>query len=195
MGGSRMAKDSPSKKRGRAQRAKAILAAAKSGGLDADVEVDRRTKSRQKQFAAAAEEAGRAGRVTDHTLDIMDQTPRVVEMASATMEPDWGDNPAHLDTTEEVKGALVEAGLDPMDIDTPGQATFGHSLVHAYANDRDLGGRTPEQLEAEHDMVVEAMREYGFDHDSPLDKPDITGGGGGAMLVVDTVPIFGGDDE
>lgn len=94
---------------------------------------------------------------------------------SGHADPDWHDNPDHLDTPAEVREGLMEAGLDPMDVDTEQQALFGHALVHGYANDPDLGGRTPAQLEAEHDLVVAAMDDYGFDHDSPLDVHSIFG--------------------
>lgn len=88
-------------------------------------------------------------------------------------EPDFEDNPPGLDTPEEVKMSLDEDGLDPMDVDSVEEATFGHSLVHAFADDPDHGGRTEVQLEAEHDMTVEAMIEFGVEHDSPLDLEDI----------------------
>lgn len=87
-------------------------------------------------------------------------------------EPDWGDNPSHLDTPAEVRASLRADGLDPMDTDTREEAMFGHFLVHAYADDEDMGGRTPAQLEAEHDLTVAAMLSYGVGHESPMDRPD-----------------------
>lgn len=89
------------------------------------------------------------------------------------VDPDWDDNPDDLDSIPEVKAALAEAGLDPMDIDTRKEASFGHSVTHAFADDPGRGGRTPAQLEAEHDMTVEAMQGFGMDHDSELDLDDI----------------------
>lgn len=93
-----------------------------------------------------------------------------------TRDPDWHNNPDNLDSPEEVREDLREDGLDPMDTRTQDQAMFGHFLVHALADDDDRGGRSPEQLEAEHDMVVAAMNEHGADHRSPLDHDDIEGG-------------------
>jgi hypothetical protein len=88
-------------------------------------------------------------------------------------DPDWSDNPDDLDTPEEVRETLKERGLDPMDVDTKDEAMFGHFLIHAYADDPDMGGRTPTELEAEHDMVVEALvNDHDVDHDSPLDFDD-----------------------
>lgn len=87
--------------------------------------------------------------------------------------PDWNDNPPDLDTPQEVRESLRADGLDPMDTDSKQQASFGHSLTHSFADDPDLGGRTPEQLEAEHDMTVDAMEEFGVDHDSELGLNDI----------------------
>lgn len=95
--------------------------------------------------------------------------------AAGRGEPDWGDNPEHLDSAAEVRADLLEDGHDPMDVDTEKEALFGHALVHAYANDPDMGGRTAEQLEAEHDLVVDAMDDFGFDHDSPLDVHPLFG--------------------
>lgn len=190
-----MSSDDPEAKRARARRAKAVVAAATADGIASDVEVDRRKKSRNRRFVEAAEQAAEATAPTDHTLDIMDQAPVVVEMARSSMDPDWEDNPNNLDTSVEVRSELRDDGLDPMDVSTPQQASFGHSLVHQFANDRDLGGRTPEQLEAEHDMTVAAMREFGHKHDSPLSMGGITGDGGGADLEVEAPSIFGGDRE
>lgn len=156
-----------------AQQANSLLAAAlaseaaysgKIGRID-----DARRKSRTQEMAERAERSGRANRVTGHTLDLGMEDGTVTRMARGSMEPDWDDNPEHLDTPAEVRADLRDSGLDPMDTGTEEEATFGHFLVHAFADDKDHGGRTPAQLEAEHDMVVEAMQEHGVDHHSPLD--------------------------
>lgn len=94
-------------------------------------------------------------------------------LGSHGREPDWHDNPDHLDEPEEVRESLRDSGLDPMDVGTKEQAAFGHFLVHSFADDEDLGGRTPEQLEAEHDLTVQAMRDFGVGHHSPLDRADV----------------------
>lgn len=88
-------------------------------------------------------------------------------------DPDWDNNPPGLDTPEEVRASLRADRLDPMDVDTKEEAVFGHSLVHAFADDADHGGRTEAQLEAEHDLTVDAMEDFGVGHDTPLDKEDI----------------------
>lgn len=88
-------------------------------------------------------------------------------------EPDWNDNPADLDTPEEVRESLRDDGLNPMNVGTQEEAQFGHALVHELANDPDHGGRTAAQLEAEHDLVVDALHDYGVDTDSPLDRSDL----------------------
>lgn len=156
-----------------AQRANSLLAAAlaseaaysgKIGRID-----DARRKSRTQQMAERAERSGRAKRVTGHTLDLGMEDGTVTRMARGSMEPDWDDNPEHLDTPAEVRADLRDSGLDPMDTETEEEASFGHFLVHSFADDDDLGGRSPAQLEAEHDMVVEAMQDHGVGHHSPLD--------------------------
>lgn len=138
-------------------------------------------KSRNKQFVEEVQHAGTVGSPTNHTLSTMDMAGNVVAMTQSPMaagqEPDWDDNPDDLDTPDEVREDLRESGLDPMDVSTKSKAEFGHFLVHAMADDHDRGGRTPEQLEAEHDMVTAALDDYGVNHDSPLDTGDIYGGG------------------
>lgn len=88
-------------------------------------------------------------------------------------DPDWEDNPDDLDTPEEVRDDLRDSGLNPMNVGSEDEATFGHFLVHAFADDDDLGGRTPEQLEAEHDLTVGAMLDFGVGHHSPMDRSDV----------------------
>jgi len=88
-------------------------------------------------------------------------------------DPDWENNPDHLDTPEEVREDLLESGLNPMNVGTEAEATFGHFLVHGFADDEDFGGRSPAQLEAEHDLTVQAMADFGVGHRSPLDRSDI----------------------
>lgn len=157
------------------KRAAARQAAAMAASIQADAFLDRRKKSRNKQVAENAAKAAEVTPPLGHSLRTMEPTT-VGRMAAASMEPDWGDNPAHLSNPMEVKEDLRDDGLDPMDVDTREEATFGHFLVHAMADDADRGGRTPQQLEAEHDMVVAAMREHGVDHHSPLDLAGIEGG-------------------
>lgn len=143
---------------------------------------DARSKSRTQQMAERAERAGRASAPTNHTLDLGTGTGVATEMARGSIQPDWDDNPEHLDTPAEVRTDLRQSGLDPMDTETKDEAMFGHFLVHSFADDRDMGGRTPAQLEAEHDMVVEAMQDHGVDHHSPLDVASplaLPGRGGG----------------
>lgn len=89
-------------------------------------------------------------------------------MPHGNQDPFAGLPPA-LDSTSEVREELTQADLDPMDIETEDQAVFGHSLTHAFADDPDMGGRTEEQLEAEHAMTVMAMHDFGVGHDSSLD--------------------------
>lgn len=98
------------------------------------------------------------------------------------VEATWNDNPGDLDTPQEVRESIRERGHDPMDVETKSEAEFGHYLVHSLVDDPDHGGRTPTQLEAEHDMVVDALEEYGVDHDTPLEFEDpfgVTADGGG----------------
>lgn len=162
----------------RSERAKAVLAAAAAADadLDAATGLDKRRKSRVKEFAERATKAGEIGSPVDANLQTMDQAETVADMARAGLDPDWEDNPDHLDTSAEVRADLREDGLDPVDVNTEERAAFGHFLLHTFANDPDRGGRTPEQLEAEHDMVVDAMIDEGMDHDSPLDLQNIQGG-------------------
>lgn len=183
------------------RRGEAALEAASDRELDADTFVDRRRKSRGQRFAEAVTETTMVDAPTGHTLSTTDTTDRVVQMARAPMEPDWEDNPEDLDTPEEVREDLRESGLDPMDTATADEAQFGHFLVHTYADDRDRGGRTVAQLEAEHDMVVASMLEHGVNHHSPLDVGDIHGGdmlgaGGGGddgLLNIGRIDLgFGG---
>lgn len=94
-------------------------------------------------------------------------------LMSANDDPDWEDNPDHLDTPEEVRDDLRDSGLNPMNVGTEAEATFGHFLVHGFADDEELGGRSAAQLEAEHDLTVQAMRDFGVGHHSPLDRSDI----------------------
>lgn len=145
---------------------------------------DRRTKSRTQEMAERAERAGRASAPTDHTLDLGTGTGVATEMARGSIEPDWNDNPEHLDTPAEVRADLRASGLDPMDTETEDEAMFGHFLVHSFADDRDRGGRSPAQLEAEHDMVVAAMLGHGVEHRSPLDiaSPLALPGRGGGQI-------------
>lgn len=103
-------------------------------------------------------------------------------------EPDWHDNPDHLDTPDEVRDDLRESGLDPMNVGTEEEATFGHFLIHGFEDDEGLGGRTADQLEAEHDMTVEAMADFGVGHESPMDAP------GGAFDFDDEWGLGWGDD-
>lgn len=84
---------------------------------------------------------------------------------------DWSDNPEHLDEPEEVREELRADGLDPMDVASEEEATLGHRLVHQFADEPGMGGRSREQLEAEHDMVVTELNEDG-DHDTPLQFDD-----------------------
>lgn len=143
---------------------------ASGGAYDSSVGFDDgRRKSRTQEMAERATETGKAVAPTDHTLDLGTDTGVATEMARGTVEPDWGNNPEHLDTPAEVRAEFRDDGLDPIDVDTAARASFGHFLVHGMANEPDMGGRTPEQLEAEHDLAVAAMREYGYDHHSPLD--------------------------
>lgn len=184
------------------RRGQAALDAAGDRELASDTFIDKRRKSRSQRFAEAVTETAKVDAPTGHSLSTVDKTGRVVQMATAPMEPDWEDNPEDLDSPEEVREDLRESGLDPMDTATPEEAQFGHFLVHAYADDRDRGGRTVAQLEAEHDMVVAAMLDHGFNHDSPLDTEDIHGGsmlgaGGGGddgLLNIGRIGLLGGDD-
>lgn len=147
---------------------------------------DRRRKSRHAEVAERAERAAQATPPTDHTLDLGTETGVATEMARASMEPDWEDNPEHLDTPAEVRAHFRSEGMDPMDTDTPQRALFGHFLVHGMADEPGMGGRTPAELEAEHDLVVAAMAEYGHEHHTPLDVTDLgVGGGGGGSLAFD----------
>lgn len=157
-------------------RKRAIEEAARQEGTDATYGLDKRKKSRNREVLERAVESAKVDPATEHTLDVMDDGAMVTEMARSGAEPDWGDNPAHLSNPMEVREDLRDDGLDPMDVDSKDEALYGHFLTHAFADDPDRGGRTPQQLEAEHDMVVEKMEEYGFDHDSPLDLEDIEGG-------------------
>lgn len=91
----------------------------------------------------------------------------------ASDDPDWQTNPFGLRSPDEVRDSLRAAGLNPMNVGTPDEAAFGHSLVHSFADDPDHGGRTESQLEAEHDLTVDAMLGFGMEHDSPLDREDI----------------------
>jgi hypothetical protein len=171
-------KASASKTAKRAEAAKKKIAqvAAAQAAANVAVGLDRRKKSRNKQVAENAAKSAEVTPPLGHSLRTMEPNT-VAQMAAAPIEPDWEDNPAHLDTPTEVREDLRDDGLDPMDVNTPQRAAFGHSLIHGMANDPDRGGRTPAQLEAEHDMVVEAMTEdYGMDHDSPLDLAGITNG-------------------
>lgn len=170
----------PKKGEPEARRAAAAAAAAEEG---LERGPGSRGVNRTKEVAKRAERAGRVKRPTDHTLDLGTETGVASEMARASVEPDWEDNPEHLDTPAEVREDLMDDGLDPMDTGTPQRALFGHFLVHGMADDPGMGGRTPAQLEAEHDMVVAAMKEHGHDHDTPLDVGMIdfgVGMGGGS---------------
>lgn len=169
------AKPSKAAQRAAAVRKAAIEAAARQEGVDPTVGIDRRKKSRNKQVAENAKKAAEATAPLGNSLKTMESN-RVAQMAAAAPEPDWDNNPDDLDTPAEVRETLKEDGIDPMDVESRKEAMFGHFLVHAYADDNDLGGRTPEQLEAEHDMTVDAMRDHGINHDSPLDLADIEGG-------------------
>jgi len=86
--------------------------------------------------------------------------PSVLGPAGRGGEPDWHDNPET---------------LDPMNVGIEQEALFGHALVHKYADEPDHGGRTPAQLEAEPDLVVDAMDDFGFEHHSPLDVSPVFG--------------------
>lgn len=194
------AEPSKAAQRAAAARRAVLEAAARQEGVDPTVAVDRRKKSRNKQVAENAEKAAAATAPLGHSLRTMESN-RVAQMAAAAPEPDWENNPDDLDTPAEVREDLKEDGLDPMDVENEEEAMFGHFLVHAYADDNDLGGRTREQLEAEHDMTVEAMREHGINHDSPLDPADIEGGqaegdafGVGIDMSMDGSLGFGGED-
>lgn len=180
----KMAKESEEKKDEPSERAKklaalrkrAIKEAARQEGTDATYGLDKRKKSRNKEILERATESAKVEPATEHTLDVMDDGAMVTEMARSGAEPDWGDNPAGLGNPMEVREDLREDGLDPMDVDSKEEALYGHFLTHAFADDPDRGGRSPQQLEAEHDMVVEKMEKFGVDHDSPLDLGDIEGG-------------------
>ncbi|MFB6200397.1 MAG: hypothetical protein ABEI98_00095 [Halorhabdus sp.] len=143
--------------------------------------------NRTKEMFARAEEYATAGAPVQASID---PSPSPMGMwqfasagnngdpgqsASASSEPDWEGNPSNLDTAAEVQEEFVAAGLDPMNVDSAEEAEFGHFLVHSFADDRDHGGRTEAQLEAEHDMVVASLDDYGIDHSSPLDLEDISG--------------------
>lgn len=136
----------------------------------------------QKMFARA-EQAATAGAPVQASLDPTPNEMGMWEFASAgnNGQPtsagtnssgggaDWGDNPDHLDTAEEVREDLRADGLDPMEAATQQQAQFGHMLVHDLQDDPGRGGRTAEQLEAEHDMTVAAMTGFGANHHTPMD--------------------------
>jgi len=106
-------------------------------------------------------------------------------------DPDWEDNPADLDTPDEVREDLRDSGLNPMNVGTEEDAMFGHFLVHAFEDDEDLGGRTAAQLEAEHDLTVQAMADFGVGHHSPLDRGDI---GDGSLDFDDAWGLMWGDE-
>lgn len=170
------AKPSEARKRAAAAKRAALKAAAEQSDVDATIGVDKRKKSRNRELVERAVETAKVSPPTNHSLRTMDAAPVVSEMARSSMGADWEDNPEHLDTPEEVREDLRDDGLDPMDVGSKDEAMFGHFLVHAFADDRDRGGRTAAQLEAEHDLVVSSLGDYDVDHDSPLDLEDIEGG-------------------
>lgn len=167
-----------------------------ASSINADEFVDRRKKSRNRELVERAEKAARLSSPYQTSLQPVGDPRVATAMASANaamgenllapstsekerpddgIDPDWEDNPENLDSPEEVRENLRSNGLDPMDVDTKERAMFANALLHAWANDPDRGGRTPEQLEAEHDMVAAALLEYDVDHDSELDLEDIEG--------------------
>lgn len=106
-------------------------------------------------------------------------------------EPDWGNNPDDLDSPRDVREEFEDSGLNPMNVDSQEEAQFGHMLVHAFANDGDLGGRSAAELEAEHDMTVAALDDFGVETDSPL---DFANGGLSLPGSDEAFSFFGGDD-
>ncbi|MCG1002864.1 MULTISPECIES: hypothetical protein [Halobacterium] len=139
-------------------------------------------KTRTEEMFARAQNAATAGAPFKASID---PTPNEMEMwsfaaAGDVGQPtryegdgqgvDWDDNPEHLDTPDEVRQDLRADGLDPMDVASEQDAQFGHMLVHAYEDDSDRGGRSPEQLEAEHDMTVAALIDHENEHDTPMDS-------------------------
>lgn len=167
---------------------------AKIGLPVSDASLDPVGESRVDELASASPSTGRPSASGDQEspeedqYDLLGET-RLDEMASATpmdvdaeagyyddgSKPDWDDNPENLDTPEEVRAEERSRGLDPVDVDTREHAIFGNMLLHHWEHTPDHGGRTPAELEAEHDMVSDALDDFGVDHTSPMDVDDIEG--------------------
>lgn len=154
-----------------ATRAAAREAKRQTGDVNAAEFVDRRKKSRNKEIVRRAEEAARVAPLTGHSLETMDQAPNVVEMARASVEPDWGDNPLGLGTASGVRATLRADGLNPVDVGTPKETLLANALLHKWAKRPNHGGRTPAELEAEDDMVLEAAEHFGL-HVTPISMGD-----------------------
>jgi hypothetical protein len=181
-----MAKDGV-RDRVRSARKRVVAAAAKAGDAEDDnVPSGRDGKDMVRESVRSATMAP----PVKNSLETMDGRSRVVEMAKSGMahpEPDWQDNPDDLDSPQEVRMSLLSAGLNPVDADTKQEALGAHAAVHDFASDPGRGGRSPEQLEAEHDMAVAAMQSHGAEDSSPLDVigGQDHGGGNGALVFGD----------
>jgi hypothetical protein len=83
--------------------------------------------------------------------------------------PDYlDDNPPELDTPDETRGAIRDAGGNPMDVGEQKEAVFAWSLMHG-SKPRD----SPTLNAAETEMVATSLtEEHGVDID---DWPDIPG--------------------
>jgi hypothetical protein len=125
--------------------------------------------SGDKMWAFAS--AGNHGTPTGQSKAPDTQSQSQTAQSGADSGGRWADNPENLDEPEEVREELRADGLDPMDVASEEEATLGHRLVHEFAGEPGMGGRSREQLEAEHDMVVAKMDEDG-DHDTPLEFAD-----------------------
>jgi hypothetical protein len=161
----------PEIKQGQRSRTKEVFARAQryaTASAPVDVSMDP-SPSGDKMWAFAS--AGNHGTPTGQTKTPDTQTESQKAQSGADSNGRWEDNPEDLDEPDEVREELRADGLDPMDVASEEEATLGHRLVHEFAGEPGMGGRSREQLDAEHDLVVAELDEDG-DHDTPLEFAD-----------------------